>query len=78
MQQNGYLHMLLEQRILNVLGAGFREAVIEMKKIGTKTEPAFARLLNLEGDPYEALLHLSGLTPEELNSVCKKVYPYID
>jgi ribosomal protein S18 acetylase RimI-like enzyme len=43
--------MLAEQRILNVLGAGFREAVIEMKRGGMKTEPAFARLLHLERNP---------------------------
>lgn len=78
MQQNGYLHMLAEQRILNVLGAGFREAVIELKQGGMKTEPAFARLLNLEGDPYAALLQLGGLTPEELKSVCRKAYLYIE
>lgn len=77
LRQNGYLHMVVEWRILNMLGADFREAVIELKRGGMKTEPAFARLLHLEGDPYEALLNLGTLTPEELNSVCSKAYPYI-
>lgn len=55
-EQNGYQHMLIEHRILQERGAAFREAVIALKKSGLKTEPAFAQLLQIEGDPYLGLL----------------------
>ncbi|THF47847.1 DUF4269 domain-containing protein [Flavobacterium supellecticarium] len=55
-EQNGYRHMLIEHRILQERGAVFREAVIALKKSGIKTEPAFAQLLQIEGDPYLGLL----------------------
>jgi Domain of unknown function (DUF4269) len=31
-----------------------------------KTEPAFARHFHLDGDPYQALLHLARLGDDEL------------
>lgn len=55
-QQYGYRHMLVEYALLQRFGASLRQEVIELKKRGYKTEPAFARALGLEGDPYEALL----------------------
>lgn len=55
-EQYGYRHMLAEQTILAVYGAGFQEEIIALKRKGYKTEPAFAYLLGLTGDPYEALL----------------------
>ncbi|MXN89890.1 DUF4269 domain-containing protein [Flavobacterium sp. Sd200] len=56
-QQNGYLHMIAEYQILVKYGEPFRKQVIALKEAGYKTEPAFAKLLGLEGDPYEALLN---------------------
>jgi hypothetical protein len=55
-QQNGYRHMIIEDAILQMEGETFREKIIRLKKQGIKTEPAFAQLLGLEGDPYNALL----------------------
>lgn len=55
-QQNAYRHMLIEHKILLEKGEEFRLQVIELKKQGFKTEPAFAKLLGLEGDAYEELL----------------------
>ena len=55
-QQYGYLHMVKEHEILVDFGKGFREKVIKLKNEGYKTEPAFAKLLGLNGNPYEALL----------------------
>ena len=57
-QQNAYRHMLIEYKILQEKGEDFRMQIIELKKQGHKTEPAFSRLLNLQGDPYEALLRM--------------------
>ena len=55
-EQAAYIHMIIEYEILNKMGEEFKSQIIELKKSGIKTEPAFAQLLNLNGDPYEALL----------------------
>jgi len=55
-EQMGYLHMIAEYGILKHFGKDFRQQIIGLKKEGYKTEPAFAKLLNLEGNPYIALL----------------------
>lgn len=53
--QNAYLHMMAEYKILQEKGEDFKQKIIELKKKGIKTEPAFGMLLNLE-NPYEDLL----------------------
>jgi hypothetical protein len=55
--QESYKHLLIECEILKAFGENFRKQIIALKKSGYKTEPAFAHLLQLKGDPYEALLH---------------------
>lgn len=55
--QNAYKHMIIEYQILTKMGEDFRLKIIELKKDGYKTEPAFAKLLNLEGDPYISLMN---------------------
>ncbi|RZK33633.1 MAG: DUF4269 domain-containing protein, partial [Pedobacter sp.] len=55
-QQHAYRHMLIEHKILLEKGEAFRQQIIQLKKQGFKTEPAFAKLLGLEGDAYEELL----------------------
>ncbi len=57
-KQNAYRHMLIEHRILQEKGSEFRAQIIALKTKGIKTEPAFAALLKLGGDPYEALLKM--------------------
>ena len=59
MQQNAYRHMLIEYRLLLEKGEVFRQEIISLKKQGYKTEPAFAKLLGIEGNAYEALLKLA-------------------
>jgi len=54
-RQNAYLHMIAEYKILQEKGEDFKQKIIELKKKGIKTEPAFGMLLNLE-NPYEDLL----------------------
>lgn len=57
-QQNAYRHMLAEYKILNSKGLEFKNAIKELKAEGIKTEPAFAKLLGLKGDPYLELLRV--------------------
>jgi len=56
-EQNAFNHMLIEHQILQEKGDGFKQKIIELKRQGLKTEPAFAQLLALAGNPYEALLN---------------------
>ncbi|MGL5579695.1 MAG: DUF4269 domain-containing protein, partial [Cetobacterium sp.] len=44
----------------------FRQKIIELKKDGMKTEPAFAFLLKLEGNPYDKILELENYSDYEL------------
>jgi hypothetical protein len=54
-QQNAYRHMIAEYKILQEKGEEFKRKIIELKRKGIKTEPAFGLLLGLE-NPYEDLL----------------------
>ncbi len=54
-QQNAYKHMIIEHQILQ-RKLDFKAKIIELKTNGLKTEPAFAELLGLSGNPYEELL----------------------
>jgi len=67
-QQLGYRHMLIEHELLSKYGEAFRWQIIALKKQGYKTEPAFAKLLGLQGDPYQALLQLEADIAESLNN----------
>ena len=61
--QNAYRHMVIEHRLLCERGEPFRQEIIKLKQQGYKTEPAFAKLLGIEGDPYTGLLALEN--PEQ-------------
>lgn len=56
--QNAYRHMIVEHRILEQKGAEFKHEIIKLKSNGIKTEPAFAMLLKLEGNPFDEILKL--------------------
>jgi hypothetical protein len=57
-QQHAFRHMLIEEQLLQRYGAKFRQQVLALKRQGYKTEPAFAKLLGITGDPYLQLLDL--------------------
>jgi hypothetical protein len=65
-QQNGYRHMVIEERLLTIFVESFKSQIITLKQEGWKTEPAFAKLLQLEGDPYLSLLNLLPLSNVEV------------
>ncbi len=57
-KQNAYRHMIIENKILNSKGQEFKFKIRKLKSEGFKTEPAFAQLLGLNGNPYEELLKM--------------------
>lgn len=59
-QQMAYRHMLVEHTLLTERGELFRQQIIDLKRQGYKTEPAFGKLLGLQTDPYEELLTYEG------------------
>lgn len=68
-QQYAFRHMCVEKRILGLAGDFFRQQVIRLKAEGVKTEPAFAQLLKLQGDPYDALLELESYRDNKILSL---------
>lgn len=54
-EQYAYLHMIIENSILKHY-PNLLDEVIKLKEQGFKTEPAFCKIFELEGDPYVALL----------------------
>jgi hypothetical protein len=72
-QQNGYRHMVVEYRLLQLIGEAGRERIIELKQAGIKTEPAFAELLGIPGDPYAALLDMYNWSDDRLNGFYHKL-----
>lgn len=68
MSQFGFLHMLVEARILHLMGPDFAKGVLALKMAGVKTEPAFAQLLGLDGDPYILLGEMADMTPGEMHN----------
>jgi hypothetical protein len=68
-QQDGFRHLLIEHRLLEIGGAILRERVRSFKRKGLKTEPAFAQVLHLSGNAYEALLDLEQRSDEQLKQL---------
>ncbi|PZD97318.1 DUF4269 domain-containing protein [Paenibacillus sambharensis] len=72
-RQNAYRHMVIEARILSILENSARNRIIELKRNGLKTEPAFARLLDISGDPYQALLDMYDWDDGKLRDFLRKL-----
>lgn len=64
-RQMAWRHMLVEARILALFPAA-KPAIRGLKAAGLKTEPAFATLFNLSGNPYQAVLTLENWSEMEL------------
>lgn len=70
--QWGVRHFRVQARLL-ALGPHLKGAVMRLKREGLKTEPAFAKVLSLPGDPYVALLELESLGDAQLQQVIAAV-----
>jgi Domain of unknown function (DUF4269) len=71
-RQAGKRHFDVEQRLLEMGGKALRQRVVEARESGMKTEPAFASVLRLTGDPYSAMLSLSEASDEALRSMLRE------
>ncbi len=61
-EQNAWRHMMIEHKILQSQDEAFRLEIIRLKASGLSTEEAFAKLLGIDGDPYEGLLEFGRKT----------------
>lgn len=66
--QWGVRHFRVEQRLLD-LDPNIRHQIRRLKQLGNKTEPAFAMLLGLKGDPYQSVLDLETKTDDTLQKM---------
>ncbi|WP_297588595.1 DUF4269 domain-containing protein [Roseibium sp.] len=67
-EQWGVRHFRIEKRLMEIEPLLGNE-VLNLKRLGLKTEPAFAQILQLPGNPYEAMLDLENQTDEELRKL---------
>ena len=64
-RQNAVVHLLVEERLLQLMGPEFRKKIWQARLSGLKTEPAFGEVLQLE-DPYRELLAFEDMSDAEL------------
>ncbi|WP_438464496.1 DUF4269 domain-containing protein [Marinomonas sp. PE14-40] len=69
--QFAYRHLVMMDRCLRVGGERLKQKVKTLKVSGIKTEPAFAQILGLKGDPFLAFLELEKLDDIQLNTLVK-------
>ena len=55
-QQAAWRHFQIMQRLVKIGGSDFQHQVRALKEQGLKTEPAICKILQIEGDPYSAIL----------------------
>lgn len=72
-QQPAYKHFKVMQRLTELDDGSFSAEVKTMKQKGIKTEPAIAQLLELEGDPFEAVAGLLETDDNELRELLEKL-----
>ncbi|MCJ1961538.1 DUF4269 domain-containing protein [Novosphingobium mangrovi (ex Hu et al. 2023)] len=67
--QAGWRHFEVERRLLALSSGAFHAAVRELRRSGIKTEPAFAQVLGLAGDPYAQLFDLALVPDAQLRGI---------
>jgi Domain of unknown function (DUF4269) len=68
MAQAAVRHMVVEERLLRHGGPEVCHKIRQLKGQGLKTEPAFAAVFGLPGDPYQTLLAFAELSEDVLIS----------
>lgn len=67
-QQEGWLHFEIERRLLALDDGRLRKVVAAHRERGMKTEPAFAAVLGIAGDPYAGMLALARESDAQLRA----------
>jgi len=67
--QNAYQHLSIMYRLVCLGGNRFKQAIHQLKQQHYKTEPAIAHILQLEGNPYQAVLLLAENSDETLKKL---------
>lgn len=75
-QQRACLHLDIEARLLRLGGEPTLLAIRGLRRQGLKTEPAFAHHLQLQGDPYLALLDLARCDDAALLTLLRRAMSY--
>jgi hypothetical protein len=73
-EKDGFVHLMVEYRTVQMCTDGFREKIGQLKREGVCTEPAFAQLLCIDTDPYETLLRFRNLNDDELRACVPEQY----
>ncbi len=68
-EQQAFLHLLAEARLLAAGMSDDREAIRALKADGLKTEPAFAERFALPGEPYATLRRLAAAPEAEIAAI---------
>lgn len=68
-EQMGFVHLQIEHKILSIAGENFKNRIRFLKNEGWKTEPAFAYLLGIQGDPYHALYDMRLFSDQDLRNL---------
>ncbi|MBI3914689.1 MAG: DUF4269 domain-containing protein [Chloroflexi bacterium] len=71
-EQYAVRHLLIEARVLEIGGEPAREKICALRAQGLKTEPTFAALLGLAGDPYEELLQIETWSDEKIAEAIRR------
>nr|WP_291878310.1 DUF4269 domain-containing protein [Leptospira sp.] len=71
-EQYAWIHMMVEQRFLNLANQSFRENILHLKESGKKTEHVFCELLGLSGDPFKILLQWNQKSDDDYKELLSK------
>lgn len=71
-EQYAWIHMMVENRFLNLANERFRESILDLKRNGMKTEHAFCQTLSLKGDPFKTLLLWNQKSDDEYRDLLSK------
>ncbi|EQC47900.1 DUF4269 domain-containing protein [Bacteriovorax sp. Seq25_V] len=72
LNQYAVIHYLVEKRILAIFGSRVKNEIRKYKNLGIKTELAFAKYFNIQGDPYDELAKLQSFSDEKLLNILKE------
>lgn len=75
-EQPAWRHFVVEERLLAIGGATLRQRVLAERAQGLKTEPAFAKVLGLQGDPFFVVEELFDRDGEYLRHLVNNINIY--